>query len=123
MPFVSFADVEKLLPEGLRGVLRREPSTFVQLESFAAIIVRDVTGRAIPSEVEEPKTSATDWTVVPMAWIIAHAGLPLWQPPELVQRVVEANYAKAMTVLSEHRKASSTTALPEIKKITGEVTW
>lgn len=70
MPFVSIEEIEALMHPTIAKALRQN-GNFTAVEQEAAVIVRDITGLAIPSSLAE-RAASSDWIRQPMAWIIQY---------------------------------------------------
>lgn len=110
MSFVTIAQIKPFIHSGIYKALNLaavvtdgqgtgEITNFDLIESEAAKIIRDITGRDIPTDTG----SAPDWITVPAAYIIAKLAENLLQDvsPDFQDRI-DANYDRALQLLKEH---------------------
>lgn len=100
MGFVTLEEIAPLISVGVLKALTADSAKFETAESQAAIIIRDITGLAIPDD-ERPATA--DWVVTPAAWIIQFlaANLVTGASPELERRY-ESQWRGAHKILENH---------------------
>lgn len=101
MGFVSIEEVEPLMHPTIVKALRQD-GKFTAAEQEAAIIVRDITGLAIPATpAERPETA--DWVRQPMAWIIQYINVHvITDKTGDIERRFEAQYKEAKKLLENH---------------------
>jgi hypothetical protein len=112
MPYVTYNDIEELIPAGLKGILS-DAGTFAIYEAQAATIISGILGNDVPADADD----AEDFTTTPAAWIItklcafaklSNAGDQLWDS-------INANYKLALDML----KARPTTVVTSAYSFAG----
>lgn len=105
MPFVTFSQVEMLLPASLRQPLR-DADKFASCEQQAAITIRDIANVDIPADADD----APDWTLMPAAQLISYYALGLVTASNDLTDLCKRNYDTAIATCKRNRlarKASS----------------
>ena len=98
MPFVEYADIEKLIPDSIQSLLQ-VTATFTFFENNAAKIVRDETGVAIPAAVAD----RPDWVIIPMAHLITKLfAARMSGASEQMMALIESNFKWALNELKTH---------------------
>lgn len=101
MGFVSIEEVEPLMHPTIVKALRQD-GKFTAAEQEAAIIVRDITGLAIPATPNERPATA-DWVRQPMAWILQYICVHvITDKTGDMERRFEAQYKEAKKLLENH---------------------
>lgn len=126
MPFASLETIKPFVAKGVHEALSRTGSPFNDLEKSAAIVIRDMTGYAVPVSIND----RPDWSDKISAWLIEYYAKSLMTGnSESETERINENYKQAFVEMRRYRKAeqdndsSQSSAFADCGSFEGQEEW